>query len=324
MTSAILSRKHNQDDYLIDIAVQKKLEDEDNTEIDSYANLVDEIRDHFCNINFPLIPAQWFAVANEPIYAVEHLDQFRQFTSIITLSYRVMYDPYNLHPPISNLQLWLDSSDASTVITASPVAQWDTKAGNDNAEQNNASFRPDYVLAGQNGLNIIRFDGIDNYMFIDDASELESDDFTVYFVAKQNSTSAFLSLQANLQSGFRSGVIIFSSTNMIHVLTAENGTDQHLLVSSNSPDTDWHVFSITKNGTNMIVRMDGQQIGSANDAPATINYSVLAATVIGGDATGGSVGSEMDGDYGEILHYTEAHDNSIVQAVENRLMGRWL
>ncbi len=60
-------RAHNQYDYAIDVAVQKKLDAADN-----YPN------------------AAWLKTENQPVYAQEHLQELRQFTSILTFTFRVM------------------------------------------------------------------------------------------------------------------------------------------------------------------------------------------------------------------------------------------
>jgi hypothetical protein len=85
------SRNHNQHDYQIDIAVQKKLTANDNGEIDELVSLVDEIADHFRHKRLDSFRAAvWVKTEHEPIYAQEHLDQMRQFTSVLTLTFRVM------------------------------------------------------------------------------------------------------------------------------------------------------------------------------------------------------------------------------------------
>ncbi len=85
------TRNQNQHDYEIDIAVQKKLTAMDNGEIDTLVGLVDEIADHFRMKRFDnLRAAVWVKTQHEPIYAQEHLDQMRQFTSVLTLTFRVM------------------------------------------------------------------------------------------------------------------------------------------------------------------------------------------------------------------------------------------
>jgi hypothetical protein len=91
------SRRQQQFDALIDIGVQKRLspapdgpEDED-AEIDGLLDLVEEISDHLRFERLPTAPeAVWVGVTNEPVVAAEHLAQHRQFTSILTVTYRVL------------------------------------------------------------------------------------------------------------------------------------------------------------------------------------------------------------------------------------------
>ena len=84
-------RAHNQHDYAIDVAVQQKLQTTDDAEIDDLLTLVDEIADHFRFKRLDSYPgAVWLKTANEPVYAQEHLHEMRQFTSILTFTFRVM------------------------------------------------------------------------------------------------------------------------------------------------------------------------------------------------------------------------------------------
>jgi len=84
-------RSHNQHDYAIDVAVQQKLQTTDNTEIDDLLTLVDEIADHFRFKRLGSFPgAVWLKTENDPVYAQEHLQELRQLTSILTLTFRVM------------------------------------------------------------------------------------------------------------------------------------------------------------------------------------------------------------------------------------------
>ena len=84
-------RAHNQHDCAIDVAVQKKLQSAENAEIDPLLNLADEIADHFRFKRLDSFPdAVWIKTEHSPIYAPEHLDQLRQFTSVLTLTFRVV------------------------------------------------------------------------------------------------------------------------------------------------------------------------------------------------------------------------------------------
>jgi len=80
-------------EYRIDLAIQQKLNEESIEEIDPLVAQVDEIARHFRLRRLTAIPAALCVkVENDPIYAVEHLDQLRCFTSIVTLTFRMMDD----------------------------------------------------------------------------------------------------------------------------------------------------------------------------------------------------------------------------------------
>lgn len=85
------TRSRNQHDVEIDVAVQKKLAAEDSAQIDGLMDLVDEIANQFRlkRIDgFPL--AIWVKTEHDPLYAQEHMDQLGQFTSVLTLTFRLM------------------------------------------------------------------------------------------------------------------------------------------------------------------------------------------------------------------------------------------
>ena len=75
----------------IDVAVQKKLVEADNAEIDALVALVEEIEDlfEFCELAGPP-KAVWVKTENKPVVAPEHLAELRQFTSVLTLTFKVL------------------------------------------------------------------------------------------------------------------------------------------------------------------------------------------------------------------------------------------
>jgi len=90
LTINSLSRGSDSHEYQIDIAVQKKFETEMTEELDPFVSLVEEIADRFRIPRLASLPsALCVKVENKPIYAQEHFDEMRQFTSIITLTFRV-------------------------------------------------------------------------------------------------------------------------------------------------------------------------------------------------------------------------------------------
>ena len=89
--TSIASRSSVQCDVSVDVAVQKKLQTEDADEIDPLMNLVEEIADFFRGRKLSQYPrASWIATANEPVYSPGHLEELRQFTSVLTVTFRVM------------------------------------------------------------------------------------------------------------------------------------------------------------------------------------------------------------------------------------------
>ena len=84
------SRDSGYFDCAIDIGVQKKVDTEQSGDIDALVNLVEQIADHLRMKRLDGLPeAAWLSIANEPVFAPDHMDQIRQFTSVLTVTYRV-------------------------------------------------------------------------------------------------------------------------------------------------------------------------------------------------------------------------------------------
>jgi len=85
------SRGRNTFAYEVDVAVQKKLSSADAAEIDPLVGLVEEIGDLFRLRRLTALPeAVWVRTDHVPLVATEHLDELRQFTSVLTLTFRVV------------------------------------------------------------------------------------------------------------------------------------------------------------------------------------------------------------------------------------------
>jgi len=85
-----LDRHRNSYDALIDLAVQKKFAEGSNQEIDPLVSFVEEIGDLFRLKRLASCPgAVWVATDHRVLYSQEHWDQMNQFTSLLTLSFRV-------------------------------------------------------------------------------------------------------------------------------------------------------------------------------------------------------------------------------------------
>lgn len=84
-----LSRDTGSREIQIDIGVQKKFSDQ--SEAEALLDLVEEITAHFDGKRpTEASNAICVRVANEPVYAPEHIEQYRQFTSVLTLTFKVV------------------------------------------------------------------------------------------------------------------------------------------------------------------------------------------------------------------------------------------
>jgi len=87
---ASATRQHSFFDFAIDIGVQQKINTNDPVEIDALMDLMDEIADHLRLKRLDGLPeAAWLSIGHEPVFAAEHLDQQRLFTSVLTVTYRI-------------------------------------------------------------------------------------------------------------------------------------------------------------------------------------------------------------------------------------------
>ena len=84
------SRVEVAEELQIDVAVQRKLKDCTPSEIDPLIALVEEIVAYFRK-NPAVGPAVFVSADANPVYSQEHLQQFRQFTAVTTLTFKMRY-----------------------------------------------------------------------------------------------------------------------------------------------------------------------------------------------------------------------------------------
>ena len=79
------SRSHNSVQTAVDVAVMRKFQKGDAAELDPLCDLVEQILKLFDGK--PLGDALCIKAQNVPVYAQEHYEKWRQFTSLITLTF---------------------------------------------------------------------------------------------------------------------------------------------------------------------------------------------------------------------------------------------
>lgn len=88
------ARQSSYFDCAIDVGIQQRLQptepSHEQGQIDALLDLVQEIADHLRHKRLDDYPdAAWLSIEHDPVVASEHLDQNRQFTSVLTATYRV-------------------------------------------------------------------------------------------------------------------------------------------------------------------------------------------------------------------------------------------
>jgi hypothetical protein len=77
-------------DCKVDVAVQKKFTTGDAAELDPLMALAEELAEFFRCKRLPGLPdAAWVKTEHSPVYAQDHLQELRQFTSVMTLTFRI-------------------------------------------------------------------------------------------------------------------------------------------------------------------------------------------------------------------------------------------
>lgn len=90
LTITAASRVDSFYDCAVDIGVQRKVNVDEPAELDALMKLVEEIGDHLRGRRLEGAPdAAWLTLENDPVFAPEHLTEHRQFTSLLTVTYRV-------------------------------------------------------------------------------------------------------------------------------------------------------------------------------------------------------------------------------------------
>jgi hypothetical protein len=225
------------------------------------------------------------------------------------------FDPLSLSPA-----LWLDASDASTLYDAATggslvaadgaVARWEDKSGNSkHATQGTGSFQPVRKTAILNGLDIIRFDGIDNLLTT--SQILSAQPATAFAVVKTTKNdSPTLGASSESTGGASIGVC------------ARRGSGTHILycgavlASGTFPNTPTILTNMI-NGVSSAIYNCGSLITSGD---CGTRYDIRA---VGHNFNAGGGPSYFGGDIAEILVFPTPLSTPNRQAVERYLNAKW-
>ena len=219
---------------------------------------------------------------------------------------------------ISGLQLWLDADDSETItLNGSTVSQWDDKSGNNyHCVQGTASNQPTYVTAAQNGKNVVRLDGSNDYMQNSTNTIVGGSNARTVFVACKNTDTSGITYPFGLgtRANVGSGQIFLVSAEIAVRVSFGN------IIWSTSLYSSAGIITIQTNGTDV-----NQLLGWLNGASLSLSSStnVTLNTQVGymiGDST---VSSTWYGDVMEVIVYDSNLSTSDRESVESYLSTKW-
>jgi hypothetical protein len=245
---------------------------------------------------------------------------------------------------IAGLQLWLDAADASTLFNATTggslvaadggVARWEDKSGNA-AHATIASNGPTRKTGARNGRDVLRFDGVNNFLQTGAISGLNSLTMTVFLVGSQRVTGAtqravtlgYGDFSATNSNESQQGVVAFESAGSL-VGFARNSVGSGLAVPIGSRQTftanELLVFGYTVDSSGALLAFKNAATplsGVAGSGSSVVDTPSLHQTVTLGDNP--VAASKLDGDICEVLIYNTRLSDVERNAVISYLLGKW-
>lgn len=232
----------------------------------------------------------------------------------------------------SGLQLWLDASDPATLFQSSggaaavsdgdPIGQWRDKSGNlRNFVQASGTSKPALKTSIKNGRNVVRFDGVNDFLDGGDILDFGTGPFTLFFVIRNNVTTDTPVFVKDSGNGADLGVFI-----ALNAATANDGIYYYNGSAATTfgyagSTVGWMQPSVIRTGTGS----NGLTLYANGILRATItdsrNLSNTRSICLGQYATG-SFG-KYSGDFAEILVWNVALDSGQRQAIEAYLQTKW-
>jgi hypothetical protein len=219
-----------------------------------------------------------------------------------------------VRPVSTNLALWLDADDTSTIVRdGSNVSQWLDKSGS-NKNMSRVTSGPAYQTNVINNRPSLYF----NY---NDGSKLLNTGFT----NSSNVVSFFCVYKFNTGQSNSMKVLGFadsnnSTTNSGTINVAFDANNRTTILGAGPQHGDlygFHIISGLFNGSTLRIRIDGGASASSTAYTSTFNYSKL---IVGGNANGEY---PLFGYISEVLVYNSALSDTNVNEIEGYLAWKW-
>ena len=236
-----------------------------------------------------------------------------------------------LNPVTSGLQLWL-KADALSHALGTAITSWADSSGNGRlASQADSSKQPVYRTEGVNGQPYVRFDGSNDVMEVPFEAFFNSEEFTVFTVAKHSATGGdlpiFSSIEGTTGGGNAAGYALLydASNNDAQAVWREGSTDDNVTSASGTiKNTDAFILTYTMDDTNADAQSDVAKLFINGDEKVSQTSGVdYVPSTSANFKIGEMSGDFFKGDIYEILIYNTALTNAQRESVEGYLSYKY-
>jgi len=217
---------------------------------------------------------------------------------------------------IPSLVLWLD---ASTVTGSGGVAVWSDLSGNGNdATQGTTANQPQTGTRTENGLNVLDFDGSNDYMILPSALYTLSDgNNTIVTIFRTDSTITDQRLVSGSDDGANSRVMQrLNSGSSIQLRNTSGGSTVSLSTSYDT--TNVHILVQRRSGSTLQGYYDGSTVTGSGVAQ---NVGGISSFILGSQP--GASGSFLEGAYCEQYMFDDDISDAKLNQLGNYLSDKW-
>ena len=211
---------------------------------------------------------------------------------------------------ISGLYAWYDAADATTITQATGVSVWADKSGNGRTcSQPTGANQPAYVLAGQNGKNVINFASASKNMITNGTAWGLTSTNTMFWSFQFPDTAASAAVYALFDFTVTRQMVYGNNTSELRIANAVTGITP---VSRR-----WYILSIQWNGAATAYRLNQSSSTTINP----VGYTSGASTQMYMGFNGG--GASIRGYIGECITYDSTLTNAQTTTVNKYLAKKW-
>ncbi len=224
------------------------------------------------------------------------------------------FDPLSLSPA-----LWLKADAITGKVDTDAISSWADSSGNArNAAQATGAAQPTYRTAVQNGLPVVRFDGVNDLLTIAGffPANTSGSNLAMFIACKLN--NATVGELLSTRSGTSGWLWRATASNAGHGYFWIGGSSQSDTITTSA----WHVLEVIRAGTSVQTGHDGTLVSATTFA--TYAASTASGLYIGAaDNPPGTVNNPASVDIGEIFMVENTISAGNRASVEAYLKAKW-